>query len=88
MMSSVAHVAVFLDGEFSHTQKLGKFSSAVKRGQKEEIADVARTEVTSQSSCQTTVKLLLGLQLIFSQKNPTEFYYLGQMCLVIWCLLK
>lgn len=69
-MLAVAHIAVFLDGGFSHTQKLRKFSSVVKRGQKAEIADVSRTEVTLQSSYQTTVKPLLGLQLIFSQK-PT-----------------
>lgn len=64
-MHLFAHTAVFLYGEFSHTQKLRK-SLVIKKGQKVEVGD----ELTLPSSCQTTVNLLHGLQLIFSQKIP------------------
>lgn len=70
MMHSFAHTAVFLYGEFSPTQKLRRFSLVIKKGQKVEVGDASRTELTLPSSYQTTVKLLHGLQLIFSQKNP------------------
>lgn len=68
MMHSFLHMAVFLCGEFSHREKLKKFSLVIKKGQKAEIGDASRTEVTLQSSYQTAVMLLHGVQLIFSQK--------------------
>lgn len=71
MMCSFVHIAVFfLYGEFSHVLKLKKFSLVIKKGQKVEMGDASRTKITLQSSYQTTVKLLHGLQLIFSQSSP------------------